>query len=56
MKKKRIPFLRVQSLFRFSTGQRQAGTTLDPTLTTITITTTGLPQTVAPDRAGTAQR
>lgn len=44
MKKKTIPFLRVQPLFRFGAGQRRAGTTLDPTLTTITITTTGLPQ------------
>lgn len=48
MKKKAIQPLRVQALFQFSTGQRQTGTTFDPTLTTITITTTGLPHWQAP--------
>lgn len=56
MKKKTIPTLRVQALFRFSTGQRQAGTTLDPTITTITITTTGLPQVGRAARAVPGQR
>ncbi|SIT95251.1 hypothetical protein [Pontibacter indicus] len=55
-KTKRIPVLRVQPLFRFSTGQRQTSTTLDPTLTTITITTTGLPQENDRNKAGSVQR
>lgn len=52
---KTILVLRVRPLFRFNTG-RQASTTLDPTLTTITITTTGLPQENDRNKAGSAQR